>query len=82
MSQTRMSWNESKHVRVLYPHSTQLNVDVQFCESNNGYLAELNTEDKDTRINKYLDHNLYYWIGLNDISQEGTNSEFQTLVVF
>ena len=73
MSSKKMTWHEAKDVRANLYCFNILNLDanIQFCEDNKGYLIELDTEDKDTSINKYLNHNLYYWIGLNDIAQEG-----------
>ena len=44
---------------------------IQFCQSNGGHLAELDTAQKDTKINQHLDKNKYYWIGLKRIRTEG-----------
>ena len=44
---------------------------IQFCQSNGGHLAELDTAQKDTKINQHLDKNKYYWIGLKRIKIRG-----------
>ena len=34
-------------------------------------MAELGSWEEDISVNDYLDYNLHYWIGLNDIDREG-----------
>ena len=44
-------------------------------------MAELGSWEEDISVNDYLDYNLHYWIGLNDIDREGKMSKVKNLEV-
>jgi len=55
VSHTSMSWNEA----------------AEFCWDHNGYLADLTTKAEEDQIYEWLNKDLYYWIGLNERTEEG-----------
>ena len=72
MSRTRLDWDEAKDVRIYLYKNQHNNESInQFCENNNGHLAGLGQKKKDRNVNKYLDRNTYYWIGLNAQDEPG-----------
>jgi len=44
----------------------------KFCWSNGGYLAEITSREEEDHIETFLLHQLHFWIGLNDIDEEGS----------
>ena len=44
----------------------------EFCYQNEGYLAEITSNEEDSLLDKFLLEDLQYWIGLSDIANEGT----------
>ena len=47
------------------------NMFVQFCWDLGGSLAEFNDKEEESHVSSFLNAEDYYWIGLNDLSQEG-----------
>ena len=41
------------------------------CPDLGGYLAEINDRDQENHIDSFLNDAARYWIGLNDLSEEG-----------
>ena len=44
---------------------------IKFCWSLGGYLVEINSEVEEQMLHEVLLHEVYYWIGLNDLAFEG-----------
>merc|ERR1712117_28296 len=44
----------------------------EFCWSKGGYLAEFESLEEEQQIDPFLTNGIKYWIGLTDVSQEGT----------
>ena len=44
----------------------------QFCWSNGGQLAEFEYADEEGKVDTFLSRDQDYWIGLTDLSSEGT----------
>ena len=41
------------------------------CWAHGGYLAELTSREEETAVNEVVNHDEHFWIGLNDVAQEG-----------
>ena len=44
----------------------------EFCWGQGGYLAELLSAEEEDSLDQFLIKGVHYWIGLNDLSVEGT----------
>ena len=44
---------------------------VQLCWNLGGSLAEFKDKEEESHVSSYLNEEDYYWIGLNDPSEEG-----------
>jgi len=55
ISPTGMTWYEAQ----------------EYCWGKGGYLAEIKAKDQQNAINQILHSEAHYWIGLNDLAEEG-----------
>ena len=44
---------------------------MKFCWSHGGYLAEIENQDQEIHLDAFLIDEAMYWLGLNDLSDEG-----------
>ena len=44
---------------------------IQLCWSLGGYLAEIEDQEQENHLDTFLSDGEEYWLGLNDLSQEG-----------
>ena len=51
---------------------------TQFCWSNDGWLVEIKSQDKEHLVDEVILSEISYWIGLTDFAQEGLTSERKT----
>ena len=45
----------------------------EFCWSHGGYLAEIYSQEEHNILDQFLVHDVAHWIGLTDLSEEGTD---------
>ena len=43
----------------------------QDCWAQGGYLAELTSREEELAVNEVISHEDHFWLGLNDVAQEG-----------
>merc|ERR1712243_70548 len=55
ISQEKMNWFEAR----------------QFCQDHHGFLAEIKSDEEQQNVNQILPDGRYYWIGLEDFTEEG-----------
>ena len=48
-----------------------LNTWWQDCWAQGGYLAELTSREEELAVNEVISHEDHFWLGLNDVAQEG-----------
>jgi len=61
ISQEKMNWFEAR----------------QFCHDHHGFLAEIKSEEEQQNVNQILSSDHYYWIGLEDFTEEGNQFSSQ-----
>ena len=45
------------------------------CWAHGGYLAELLSREEELAVNEVFNHDEHFWIGLNDVAQEGNENQ-------
>ena len=55
MSQDKMTWYQAQEI----------------CWGHGGYLAEIKSKEEEDALDKYLIHDLNFWLGLEDLATEG-----------
>ena len=53
---------------------------LKHCWEFGGYLAEIKDKEQENQIDAFINHDLHYWIGLNDLSTEGNNYQIRFLI--
>ena len=58
----------------------QIIISVQLCRDLGGSLAEFRDKEEESHVSSYLNEEDYYWLGLNDLSEEGDVHIFNVIV--
>ena len=73
VSETRHDWGTAQEVvkeAFIYPYL--LSISTQYCWNRGGHLAEFLSQEAEESLDKLINQDVVYWIGLSDFSHEGS----------